>query len=273
MIFINKYLIDLKLNDFKINCYGNIDNNKILFIHNNINYTFDIDKTILIKEDNNYLFTFLFKNNILILHDKIQNKDINISLLINKLEIFEKKIIIIPHTYDKDFYAKKVNKNNEKIVISYLGHCDDERTPKCFFEALGRLKSKHDNISDKLIVNFYGDLSVKDKARIIDEEIYDFVKVRKPVTYFESLKIMQESDWLLLIDANLGQYINENIFFAAKIADYLGANNNILGITMEKGASADILRETNSIISAREIKIMTSWKSYYTSRSLIVSFT
>lgn len=94
MIFINKYLIDLKLNDFKINCYGNIDNNKILFIHNNINYTFDIDKTILIKEDNNYLFTFLFKNNILILHDKIQNKDINISLLINKLEIFEKKIII-----------------------------------------------------------------------------------------------------------------------------------------------------------------------------------
>ena len=94
VIFINKYLIDLKLNDFKINCYGNIDNNKILFIHNNINYTFDIDKTILIKEDNNYLFTFLFKNNILILHDKIQNKDINISLLINKLEIFEKKIII-----------------------------------------------------------------------------------------------------------------------------------------------------------------------------------
>lgn len=94
MIFINKYLIDLKLNDFKINCYGNIDNNKILFIHNNINYTFDIDKTILIKEDNNYLFTFLFKDNILILHDKIQNRDINISLLINKLEIFEKKIII-----------------------------------------------------------------------------------------------------------------------------------------------------------------------------------
>ena len=36
----------------------------------------------------------LLKNNILILHDKIQNKDINISLLINKLEIFEKKIII-----------------------------------------------------------------------------------------------------------------------------------------------------------------------------------
>ena len=94
MIFINKYLIDLKLNDFKKNYNGNIDNNKILFIHNNINYTFDIDKTILIKEDNNYLFTFLFKNNILILHDKIQNKDINISLLINKLEIFEKKIII-----------------------------------------------------------------------------------------------------------------------------------------------------------------------------------
>lgn len=165
-------------------------------------------------------------------------------------DVIEKKIIIIPHTYDKEFYAKKVHKNNEKIVISYLGHCDDERTPKCFFEALGRLKSKYDNISDKLIVNFYGDLSVKDKARIIDEEIYDFVKVRKPVTYFESLKIMQESDWLLLIDANLGQYINENIFFAAKIADYLGANNNILGITMEKGASADILRETNSIVSS-----------------------
>ena len=41
------------------------------------------------------------------------------------------------------------------------------------------------------------------------------VRFRKPVTYFESLKIMQESDWVLLIDANLSYFLNENIFFAA----------------------------------------------------------
>ncbi len=167
-----------------------------------------------------------------------------------KAEEVEKKIIVIPHTYDADFYDKKVKKDNSKIRIVYLGHLDDIRTPKNFLEALDRLNKSCPDLKDKLVVEFYGNLADKDKVRIIDFDLVDVVKFKKPVTYFDSLKIMQESDWVLLVDANLSVFLNENIFFAAKIADYLGAGTNIFGITMPEGASADILRETNSILSS-----------------------
>ena len=68
---------------------------------------------------------------------------------------------------------------------------------------------------------------------------------------------MKDSDWLIHVDADLSKIINKNIFFAAKLADYIGANNKIFGITMENGVSADILRNLNSIVtsySAQEIK-------------------
>lgn len=166
-------------------------------------------------------------------------------------KVVEKKIIVIPHTYDLDFYEKNVNKKeSKKIKIVYLGHLDRIRTPMNFLQALKRLKEEDSKIKDKLDIEFYGNLDIFDKAYIIDEQLYDFVKVKKPVTYFESLKIMQESDWLLLVDANLSSFLDKNIFFAAKIADYLGSGSNIFAITMVDGASADIMRETNSILSS-----------------------
>ena len=163
------------------------------------------------------------------------------------------KTIVFPHTYDVDFYDKNPNKNNKKIVFSYLGHLDCIRTPLNFLKALERLKEKNIDAYNKIEVNFYGNLADGDKLYIINNDLCDIVSVKKPVTYFESLKIMQESDWLLLIDANLGKYMNENIFFAAKIADYLGSMSNIFAITMDNGASADIMRETNSVLSSYSI--------------------
>lgn len=186
----------------------------------------------------------------IILNNEYQKKHM-LKTCVNKDEI-EKKIIVIPHTYDSDFYDKRVKKNKNKIKFVYLGHLDDIRTPKNFLEALNRL-NKSTDLENKLSVEFYGDLSALDKARIIDYDLCDVVKVKKPVSYFESLKIMQESNWLLLVDANLNQFLPENIFFAAKIADYLGANSNIFGITMIDGASADILRETNSVVSSYSV--------------------
>ena len=163
------------------------------------------------------------------------------------------KTIVFPHTYDADFYDKKTKKHNEKIVFSYVGHLDHIRTPLNFLQALERLKEKNEEAYNKIEVNFYGNLADSDKLYIINNNLCDIVNVKKPVTYFESLKIMQESDWLLLIDANIGKYMNENIFFAAKIADYLGSMSNIFAVTMDNGASADIMRETNSVLTSYSV--------------------
>ena len=116
---------------------------------------------------------------------------------------------------------------------------------------------KDSNLKDKVEFDFYGNMSNNDKLYIINNDLTDFVKIKKPVSYETSLKIMKNSDWLLHIDANIFDILNENIFFAAKLADYIGTGNKIIGLTMLDGASADILRKINALIltySKEEIK-------------------
>src|SRR5699024_5233057 len=107
-------------------------------------------------------------------------------------------------------------------------------------------------------VEFYGNMSDKDKLYIINNELYDIVKIKKSVDYFTSLKIMKENEWLLLIDANLEKVLSFNPYFAAKLADYIGTHNKILAITMNYGASADIVKRVGGIVKPYNAKIISN---------------
>lgn len=190
-----------------------------------------LEKNILDVADyvicnNKYEVDYLCENN------KISNSD---------------KFVIFPHTYDKELYHK-VRKSNDKIIFSYLGHLDDIRTPRLLFEAINELKKLDYNLSSLVHFDFYGNLSDSDKLYLLNNDLLDIVHIKKSVKYLESLKIMKNSDWLIHIDANIHKLLDHNIFFAAKIADYIGSGNNIFGITMLDGACADILRNYNSLI-------------------------
>ena len=90
-------------------------------------------------------------------------------------------------------------------------------------------------------------MSNNDKIYLVDNDLCDVVKFKKPVKYFESLEIMKQSDLLLLVDANLGLVTSKNIFYAAKLADYIGSKSSIFGITMQDGPSSDIIKEIGGI--------------------------
>ena len=201
-------------------------------------------------------------HNLCVQEETIKNADVLIfnneyqkEYMIGKYgEEISKKAIIIPHTFDKDFY-EKVEKNGEsdKIKIVYVGHLDNIRKATSFLKALNRLNESEKDLASKLEVKFYGNMADADKVYIVDHELYTFINVKKPVDYLTSLKIMKGADWLLLVDANLGSILNENIFFAAKLADYLGSGNKIFGITMLEGASASIIRETGGLLASHSV--------------------
>lgn len=159
------------------------------------------------------------------------------------------KFILLPHTYDDKLYPSEKSKKGNKLVFSYIGHLDDIRTPRLFLEAVNKLNTENENLADLVEFNFYGNMSFNDKVYIIDNELFDVVKIRKPVSYIESLEIMKNSDWLIHIDANLFEIMDENIFFAAKLADYIGSKTNIMSLTMLDGASADIMRDIEGLIT------------------------
>ena len=125
---------------------------------------------------------------------------------------------------------------------------DAIRTPKILLEAIKEIKEEDEHLCNKLEVDFYGNLYHDDKIYIYDNELYDIVKYKKQISYLESLKKMKESDYLLHIDANLGDVIDHNIFFAAKLADYIGSKTPIISITMLEGTSANIMRKVNGLI-------------------------
>lgn len=160
------------------------------------------------------------------------------------------KSIIIPHSFDKCIYGKSNDKKNDKFTISYLGHLDDDRTPRQLLKALCHLKNERYDLYNKIVFNVYGNMSSKDKVYIVDNSLSDVVHFKSSVDYLNSLIIMSESDLLLVIDANLTKYIDTNIFFAAKISDYIGAGKPIFAITMQNGASADIIRDVGGCVSS-----------------------
>jgi len=86
--------ITLKINDFYFKTKGIKEENELIFSYENTNYKFDLLKLTLEKEDKKTKFLFDFKNNILNLHDKTLNRDINIKLLIKCLQILKNDIII-----------------------------------------------------------------------------------------------------------------------------------------------------------------------------------
>ena len=154
---------------------------------------------------------------------------------------FAKKGTVIPHSFDKSLYPKSTKKH-KKIIFTYTGHLDNQRNATPFLLAVARLLEHDEKLADKIEINFYGHLSEKDKLIIIDHGLSDIVKLRGDVNYQESLKIMKESDWLLLFDANFTKCSDENIYFPAKLADYIGSGSNIFAVTQLKGATADIIR-------------------------------
>lgn len=163
-------------------------------------------------------------------------------------EIIKSKALLLHHGYDTDFYEKTQKIKNDKYQISYLGHLDQIRNATNFLKALKRIKENRPKLYSSMEVDIYGEMSDIDKLYMVNNDICDVVKFKKPIKYFETLNVMQQSDLLLLIDANLGTILPKNIFYAAKLADYIGSGSNIFGITMQEGPSADIIKEIGGIV-------------------------
>ena len=199
----------------------------------------------LFIKDNNTLQSNIINNCDYVIYNSENQKNYMLKDYYNKDDL-DKKTVVLPHSYDDKLYSHKTTKHN-KIIFSFVGHLDEIRNPRVLFEALVRLKKHDENLAQKVEFNFYGNMGDQDKLFIINNDLTDIVRIRKPVNYLESLRVMEDSDWLIHIDANILDLMDENIFFAAKIADYIGSKSKVMGITMINGISADILRNYNAL--------------------------
>lgn len=166
-----------------------------------------------------------------------------------------KKTYAVPHTFEKDLYVPNAKPADDgKIVLTYLGSTDARRTLKPLIQALKWIRDQekntdelcpknvsYQNVLDKLRFRMIGSHPRDIKDMVIDFYLDEQVEFVSDVGYLDSLRIMQESDWLLHTDADFQDLQpGGSIFFAGKLADYLGSNRPILALIGE-GTPADLI--------------------------------
>jgi Glycosyl transferases group 1 len=135
------------------------------------------------------------------------------------------KISFINHSFDPALFPARTGHAQLRKIIRYIGGFYGTRTAKPLFDAIAKLSPQaKSNLRFEIVGANPETRPLLQKAR----EPQDMIAVTGRVHYAESLKLMVESDVLLVIDAPLR---GNNIFFPSKLADYIGAGRPIIGIS------------------------------------------
>ncbi len=168
-----------------------------------------------------------------------------------------KKSVVLPHSYDVTFYPEKDTAPHDKVRFLFVGHLDDIRTARPLFEALKDMKESDEGLADRAQFDFYGDMSDNDLVFWARNGLGDVVKLHRNVPYLESLALMRSADWCVHVDGNIRSVSDENVFFAAKVADYFGSGTPIFAYTMNSGSTYEYLKNAGEVVlsySAMEIR-------------------
>lgn len=157
---------------------------------------------------------------------------------------------VLPHSFVPDWYIlagkeKLSTRNNRKIRMVQTGHFYGPRTPMPLLNMLNRL-NQQDKISERIEILFYGNMDVRYINFIKEHRMDGFIKLMGTIPYLESLSVMKDADYLLLIDAPLKRE-SESVFLPSKLIDYAGSGRPVIGITPGRGTSAKVLKDIRNI--------------------------
>ncbi len=155
--------------------------------------------------------------------------------------IWRDKYFVVPHTYDSEFFSNGDihTLKNEKIVFSFLGYSDQYRSLLPLVQAIYMLQLEYGDIAERASFCLVGNIPQEVKDMVYNYFLQDCIHIKSSVDYKSSLKIMQTSDWLIHVDAYFPEIeTGGSIFFAGKLADYLGSGKPIFALTGE-GSPAD----------------------------------
>ena len=144
------------------------------------------------------------------------------------------KCMAVPHSYDPTFYPEAPAEGNDKCTFLFTGYSDSVRSLVPFIQAVRMLKQNGSPAIDKMHFVIVGNTPRGLKHMVLNYYMEDLFTFRKGVDYYDTLKLMKQADWLLHVDAYFPDLKpGGSIFFAGKIADYIGAGKPILALTGE----------------------------------------
>ena len=147
------------------------------------------------------------------------------------------KARVLGHAFEPELFDPAVAREGSGLVVRYLGDFYGGRSPAPLFEALRRLLSTEPAALAGVRFELVGS---KGKGQLEEAGIATLpeglVVSRPSVKYLESLRMMSDSDGLLVIDAP-GEL---SVFLPSKLIDYVGAARPVFGIT-PRGTAASLI--------------------------------
>lgn len=170
------------------------------------------------------------------------------------MEKFASKAVVIPHCFDPAMFSSKPLPRNDRFTFMHVGTLyHTRRVGAPLMQAADRLIEIYPKYANRFEVVFYGggyyqgDLDAHANLRNRHH-----VRLEGSVPYLESLELMRKADVLVNIDGIFTKEADNlefNPFFPGKLTDYMGAGRPIMGITMNDGPTADILRESRNMLA------------------------
>ncbi len=148
------------------------------------------------------------------------------------------KTRVLEHAFEPELFDAPVVREGTDLVVRYLGDFYGRRSPAPLFEALRRLLAAEPAALAGVRFELVG---AKDERQLEEAGLSalpeGLVVSRPTVGYHESLRLMRESDGLLVIDAPA----ELSVFLPSKLIDYVGAARPVFGIT-PRGTAASLIR-------------------------------
>ena len=145
-----------------------------------------------------------------------------------KYPVLQEKISFINHSFDPALFPAREGHKQPPRIIRYIGGFYGSRTAKPLFDAITKLSPQaKENLRFEIVGANLKTRLLLQKSRLPQ----DVITATERVHYADSLKLMVESDALLVIDDVQAPLQENNIFFPSKLADYIGSGRPIIGIS------------------------------------------
>ncbi len=154
------------------------------------------------------------------------------------------KTAVLPHSFEERLYPSN-RVLEEKLTIRYLGTFYADRTPLPLLEALVKMISNRPESLDGVQFEFIGGVAPRILRRASRLSLpAGLVHFKASVGYSESLRLMKNSDLLLVVDAPS----ELSVFLPSKLVDYIGAGVPIMGV-VPPGSSANLIRRVGGSVA------------------------
>jgi len=156
---------------------------------------------------------------------------------------FADKWAVLPHSFDPGLYPEG-SRDPDNIIVRYLGTFYARRSPMPVLNALDRIWRETPAVLQKVRFEFIGGVASRFLRAARRVNLPDgLVKFLPSVGYAQSMRLMVDSDLLLVVDAPA----EESVFLPSKLVDYVGADVPVLGI-VPPGSSAKLIRELGGTV-------------------------